>query len=87
MDRPRPRKPWFGPPLRGRRNTYYRAISNTPGILLFALIAALGAIALGFAGLHVWQGRPLGHDDMVLGGVGIGFLTLGLVQAIGLARA
>ncbi|WP_068074226.1 hypothetical protein [Novosphingobium lentum] len=76
---------WWRYAGRSRRHIYYRAATNLQGTLLFALIAVLGAIALGVATVHVLHLHTVRHDDAVLGTIGLAMLALGTWQGAKLA--
>ena len=78
---------WWSAPERTAHHAYYRPTTNVQGILLFALIAAPGVLAVAVAVVHARSGHGLQHRDAVLGAIGIGCVLLGVVQALRLARS
>ena len=71
---------------RTKRHAYWKPSSNLPGVLLFALIALLGGVALAATGWKAMANGALGHDDSVLGVIGLFCLALGVWQGFSLAR-
>ncbi|MBU6269423.1 MAG: hypothetical protein KGN34_17890 [Sphingomonadales bacterium] len=86
MSDPEPRRPWFRLVARTKRHTYYRAVSNVPGMLLFALIVVLGAAALVAAVRDYRHLHMLVREDRILGGIGLFLIVLGIWQGVKLAR-
>lgn len=86
MPDPEPKRPWFRLQGRSRRHTYYRAVSDVPGILLFALITLLGLAALGAAGWHWHASHRFVHADRVMAGIGVFLVVLGAWEGVKLAR-
>jgi hypothetical protein len=71
---------------RTSRHIYFYPTNDLPGIALFVLIAALGAIALGIGVLHLIGAHAIIRRDVILAVVGAAATPLGLVQAVRLWR-
>jgi hypothetical protein len=78
---------WWRRGRQTRLHVYYEPTSNVQGILLFSLLAILGAIAVIIAGIHDLQTHSDQHENRVLGGIGLFCLVLALVQIRNLMRA
>jgi hypothetical protein len=80
-----PRKLWQFQE-RTRFHTYYTPTGNLQGVLLFALIAVLGVVAIAFVAVHFVRLHGLQHQDGVLVVVGFLCAILGTWQAWNLSR-
>ena len=81
-----PRKPYWTRGAKTKRHTYYMPANDLPGVLLFGLIAVLGAVALVVAALHILVSAAVTRRDGALLGIGLGLLVLGAAQAYRLWR-
>lgn len=81
-----PKQPYWIRGPRTRHHIYYTPSSNLPGVLLFALIALLGALAVAVAVRHLLDTHVLVRKDAVLLSVGLFAFLLGGVQGVRLWR-
>ena len=81
-----PRKPYWTRGAKTKRHTYYTPGNDLPGVLLFGLIAVLGAVALIVAAWHILATEAVGRRDVTLLVIGLAMLVLGTVQGYRLWR-
>jgi len=81
-----PRKPYWTRGARTKRHTYCFPADDLPGVLLFGLIAVLGAVALIVSARHILVNEAVGRRDVTLLVIGLAMLVLGTVQGYRLWR-
>ena len=75
-----PRKPYWTRGAKTGRHTYFTPADDLPGVLLFGLIAVLGAVAVVVAARHFLASEAVLRRDGMLLGIGLGLVVLGSVQ-------
>jgi hypothetical protein len=80
------RQPYWTHGARTKWHTYFTPADDRPGVLLFGLIAALGAVALVVAARHILNAEALVRRDGVLLAIGLAAFVLGSVQGYRLWR-
>ena len=81
-----PRKPYWTRGAKTRWHTYFYAANDLSGVLLFGLIAVLGAVAVVVAARHIFMSGMLVRRDGTLLAIGGISLLLGGVQGCRLWR-
>jgi hypothetical protein len=81
-----PRKPYWTRGAKTARHTYFYPADDLPGVLLFGLIAVLGAAAVVVAARHILISEAIVRRDGTLLGIGLLAFALGSVQGYRLWR-